>query len=275
MRKLILALSGLLLVACQKNTQLYNGYLDADLTYLASDFGGRMEKITAKRGDFVQAGQLLFKLEQVNESRNIAISKANQENLQAQYQQVIDKINYTQTNYNRLQKLQAQGAASSDDLDQAKQNLNVLQNQLTSIKAQLTGNKFEIAQKNWQLERKQNTAPESGIIFDNYFTQGEYVPSGTPILSLITANNIKIIFFVPETDLGRIHLGQTVSITNDGNSSAQLGTINYISAKAEYTQPIIFSSEDRQKLVFRVEAKLNHADLTKAHLGQPVSLELK
>ena len=275
MRKILLIISGLVLVACQKTENKYNGYIDADLTYLSSDFGGRIANLAVTRGEFVQNGQLLFKLEQTNESRNIAISQANQDNLQAQHQQVVDKINYTQANYNRLQKLEAQGAASSDELDQAQQNLNVLKNQLSSINAQLVGNKFDTAQKNWQLERKQNIAPESGIVFDSYFNPSEYVQSGTPILSLITSKNIKVIFFVPENELGKIHLGENISFTSDGNSTPQNGAISYISAQAEYTPPIIFSSEDRQKLVFRIEARLDNPSLTKIHLGQPVTLELK
>ena len=223
----------------------------------------------------MSAGQILFKLEQTNEQRNIAIGQSNQENLQAQRQQIQDRINYTQNNYVRLQKLQAQGAASSDELEQAQQNLNVLKNQLLSLKAQLIVNKFDIAQKNWQLERKQNSAPESGIIFDSYFTPSEYVQSGTPILSLISAKNIKLIFFVPETDLGKLHLGEAISFTSDGNTNLQAGTISYISAQAEYTPPIIFSSEDRQKLFFRVEARLTQPNLSQVNLGQPFTLELK
>ena len=99
--------------------------------------------------------------------------------------------------------------------------------------------------------------------------------SGTPILSLISAKNIKLIFFVPETDLGKLHLGEAISFTSDGNTNLQAGTISYISAQAEYTPPIIFSSEDRQKLVFRVEARLTQPNLAQVHLGQPVTLELK
>ena len=275
MRKILLLISGIFLVACQKNANTYNGYIDADLTYLSSDFAGRISSLYVSRGESVSAGQILFKLEQTNEQRNIAIGQSNQENLQAQRQQIQDRINYTQNNYMRLQKLQAQGAASSDELEQAQQNLNVLKNQLLSLKAQLIGNKFDIAQKNWQLERKQNSAPESGIIFDSYFTPSEYVQSGTPILSLISAKNIKLIFFVPETDLGKLHLGEAISFTSDGNTNLQAGTISYISAQAEYTPPIIFSSEDRQKLVFRVEARLTQPNLAQVHLGQPVTLELK
>lgn len=137
MRKILLLISGIFLVACQKNANTYNGYIDADLTYLSSDFAGRISSLYVSRGESVSAGQILFKLEQTNEQRNIAIGQSNQENLQAQRQQIQDRINYTQNNYVRLQKLQAQGAASSDELEQAQQNLNVLKKPITEFKCSI------------------------------------------------------------------------------------------------------------------------------------------
>lgn len=275
MRKLFIPLLLLILAGCQNQDNHYNGYIDADLSYLSSDFSGRIATLYVTRGQTVAAGQLLFKLEQTSESRNVAISRTNRNNLLAQKKEISDRLNYAQINYNRIVKLQTQGAASHDELDQAHQNLTVLQNQLVALNSQLAGNILDTDQKIWQLERKQSVAPESGIIFDSYFYPHEYVNGGTPIVSLITANNIKVIFFIPETDLGKIHLGEKITFTSDGNPQSTGGVISYISAKAEYTPPIIFSSEDRHKLVFRVEARLNNPYLNKVHLGQPVTLELQ
>ena len=275
MRKLLIPLLLLTLTGCQQNDQHYNGYVDADLTYLSSDYSGRIATLNVSRGNPVAAGELLFKLEQDSESRNIAISRTQQQNLQSQQKELNVRLSYAKLNYQRMVQLQAQGAASNDELDQARQNLKVLENQYSALNAQLSGNNLDTDQKIWQLQHKQNSAAESGIVFDTYFNPHEYVTAGAPILSLITANNIKIIFFVPEPQLGKLHLGETITYTNDGNSHPESGVISYISAKAEYTPPIIFSSEDRHKLIFRVEARLNSPDLTTIHLGQPVTLELQ
>lgn len=275
MQKFLIPLLLLTLAGCQQNNQRYNGYVDADLTYLSSDYSGRIATLNVSRGNPVTAGELLFKLEQDSESRNIAISRTQQENLQSQQKELSVRLSYARLNYQRMLQLQTQGAASNDDLDQARQNLKVLENQSSALYAQLSGNNLDTDQKIWQLQHKQNSAAESGIIFDTYFNPHEYVTAGTPILSLITATNIKIIFYVPEPQLGKLRLGEAIIYTNDGNSHTESGVISYISAKAEYTPPIIFSSEDRHKLVFRVEARLNNPDLTTIHLGQPVTLELQ
>ena len=59
------------------------------------------------------------------------------------------------------------------------------------------------------------------------------------------------------------------------SNRSELGkaVINYISPIAQYTPPIIYSREDSHNLVFRVEALIEHPDLKRLHLGQPVSLE--
>ncbi len=274
MSKIFILLISLLLVACHNNDKYYNGYIDAELIYLSSDFGGRLDKLAVTKGQSVKAGQLIFKLEQVDENFKVAISKLNKIDILARQRELQNRINYAQINYNRIIELRTRDAASNDELDQAKENLNILQNQQRGLDAQMASNKKDIAQKIWQLRQKQNTAPESGIIFDNYFNPQEYVSGGIPIVSLITAQNIKVIFFVAERELSQVYLGQKILIQSDGALRELVGQISYISNQAEYTPPIIFSREDRQKLVFRIEAKMTNPNLAQIHLGQPVSVKL-
>ena len=64
-------------------TKMSDGYIDADLIYISSDFGGKLVELDASRGNFVKSGELLYQLEQTNEDNNIAASKENTANLQA------------------------------------------------------------------------------------------------------------------------------------------------------------------------------------------------
>ncbi|HMT03492.1 MAG TPA: HlyD family efflux transporter periplasmic adaptor subunit [Burkholderiales bacterium] len=276
MHKLILLFTILVIFSgCTKSNKFYSGYIDADLTYLSSDFSGQLLSLQVARGEYVNKQKLLFKLEQLNETRNINSGLQNQIDLTAERDQLLSKLNYAKINYNRQNKLNKTGAGSQDAFDQAKQNLDVLLYQINSINAQIKNNEILTAQKIWQKERKQNVAPESGIVYDTYFTIGEYVQGGQPILSLITKKNIKAIFFVSEADLGKIKLNQNVIISTDGNNSHYQGIISYISNQAEYTPPIIYSREERQKLVFKIEMRIVNADLNQIHLGQPVTVEIK
>ena len=273
MRRLALLTLTFLMLACKEHPPQYNGYIDADLTYLSSNFAGRLDSLLVLRGQAVKKNELLFKLEQTTEYDGVAISQFNTKNLQAQRRQIISQIQYVETNYQRTSRMRKQDAASQNDLDLAKKDLDVLKSQLNAIDFQIKSSRVDIANKKWQVERKESYAPDAGMIFDTYFTKNEYVQPGQPVLSLITKEHIKVIFFVPEAELSHIHLKEKVKLSTDGNPTFAKGTISYIAKIAQYTPPIIYSREDRQKLVFRVEARLNNPNLQEIHLGQPISLE--
>lgn len=272
---IILLLSSFSLCGCNNdNKQLYNGYIDANLIYLGSNFSGRLREINVVKGQAIESGQLVFRLEQDSEQYSVDMSRSNSNNLKAQKRAILSQIQYAQKNYNRVQLLTEQNSASKDELDIAKQNLDVLNNQLSGLNAQIDANRYDTAQKAWQLQSKENFAPESGIVFDSYYNLGEFVTAGQPILALITNSNLKVTFFIPEAGLAKIKLNQKLRLSYDGSNQTFVAVVNYISNQAEFTPPVIFSREDRQKLVFKVEAKPQNVSLSQVHLGQPVTLEV-
>lgn len=264
-----------LLSSCTNYNKFYSGYIDADLTYLSSDFNGRLVSLLAQRGDLVKKNQLLFQLEQLNEIRNIHTNWQTRSDLIANRNQIISKLIYAKNDYHRKYELNLYEAGSTDAKEQAKQNLDVLKYQLKSIEAQIKKNEIITEQNVWQKNRKENIALESGMIYDTFFTEGEFVQGGQPVLAMITPKNIKVVFYVPEIELGKIQKNQIFKIITDGNSTPYEAKISYIYNKAEYTPPIIYSKEERQKLVFKVEMRIINANLNQIHLGQPVSIELK
>jgi HlyD family secretion protein len=142
------------------------------------------------------------------------------------------------------------------------------------------GNEAEAAraaleQSQWRLAQKAVTAPANALVFDTLYTQGEFIPAGNPVMSLLPPGNIKLRFFVPETRLGEIKLEQKISVTCDGCAAPISATISYIARQAEYTPPIIYSKESRAKLVYLVEARPAPFDAIKLHPGQPVDVVLK
>jgi HlyD family secretion protein len=241
---------------------------------LSADFGGRLTDLAIIKGTIVKPDQFLFRLEQTQELNNVKISELNTSDLLAQRQQILIQLNYNETNYRRIVAMRKQNAASQSDLDAARRDLDNSKQQLAELDVRIQSNQLHIANNKWVVTRKENHAPTRGIIFDTYYTKGEFVQAGAPILSLITKNNVKVIIFVPERRLSQIRLNEPVKIRTDMNPNFAKGHIFYISNIAEYTPPIIFSREELQRLVFRVEAKIDSPDLEKIHLGQPVTLEL-
>ncbi|WP_392538117.1 HlyD family secretion protein [Legionella sp. 227] len=275
MRKLLfIGLTVLLLTACGEENQSFSGYIDADLVYFSADFAGRLTDLAVLRGQRVKNNQFLLRLEQTSELYNVQMSKLNKKDLLAQRQQTLTQLQYNEINYRRVQEMRKQNAASQNDLDTAQRDLNISKDQLAKIDAKIKSNRVDTADKNWQVTRKENFATDNGIVFDTYYTKGEFVQAGAPVLSLVTQKNIKAVFFVPEEKLDGLRLNQHVTIKTDHNPHFATGHIFYISNIAEYTPPIIYSREERQRLVFRIEAKIDSPDLEKIHLGLPVTLEI-
>jgi HlyD family secretion protein len=104
---------------------------------------------------------------------------------------------------------------------------------------------------------------------DVFFQAGEWAPANQPILSLLPDSRIKLRFFVPERALSAYHVGQTVRFACDGCRMGLTARIAYISPRPEFTPPVIYSREARDRLVYLVEAQPS----ARLNPGQPVDVE--
>ena len=120
------------------------------------------------------------------------------------------------------------------------------------------------------MDRRKLASTVNGSIQEIYFRPGEYVPAGRPVLSLLPPNNIKIRFFVPETLLPKVSLGQPVEIHCDGCKANVPARVTFISHTSEFTPPVIYSLEERSKLVYLVEARTGEPG--ELRVGQPVDV---
>jgi HlyD family secretion protein len=136
-----------------------------------------------------------------------------------------------------------------------------------------------LAQSDWRLAQRAVSftaaAPAKALVYDTFYSEGEWVAAGNPVLSLLPPGNIKLRFFVPETAVGGLKLGQAVRAVCDGCSAPVAAKISYISRQAEYTPPVIYSREQRSKLVFLIEAKPELADAVRLKPGQPLDVTLQ
>ena len=134
-----------------------------------------------------------------------------------------------------------------------------------------------LAQAEWRLGQRSGRAPSSpggALVQDTYFQEGEWVPAGRPIVSLLPVGNVKVRFFVTEQKVGSVRQGDKVSVACDGCGAAIPATISYISRQSEYTPPIIYSKDSRAKLVFMIEARPSPEDGARLRPGQPVDVTL-
>jgi len=116
---------------------------------------------------------------------------------------------------------------------------------------------------------------QSGLVYDTLFRQGEWVAAGKPVVVLLPPQNIKVRAFIPETRVGSIHYGNIARVKVDGVKDSFVGKVSYISPRAEYTPPVIYSRETRAKLVFMVELIFDAQAAANLHPGQPVDVEFE
>jgi HlyD family secretion protein len=98
------------------------------------------------------------------------------------------------------------------------------------------------------------------------------VPAGRPIVALLPPGNVKVRFYVPQAMLPKIAAGDPVKVSCDGCAPDLVAHVSFISRSSEYTPPVIYSLDERDKLVFLIEALPERPDAVR--VGQPVSVVL-
>ncbi|HUA37896.1 MAG TPA: efflux RND transporter periplasmic adaptor subunit [Candidatus Sulfopaludibacter sp.] len=258
----ILGLAAILLAGCSPNpSNQFQGYIEGEYVYVASPLSGTLEKLGVARGDRVRSGQWLFQLERRSEAdaarqagNNLAQAKAN--------------LALSQAEYARREQLRSdQGVISAEELDQARAQRDADQAQ---VEAQIAA----LAKANWSFEQKEQFAPTNAYVQDTLYRVGEWVATGSPVVQLLPPANLKVRFFVPEKVLPKIKPGQGVQVIFDGGKRDYSATVNYLSTQAEFTPPVIYSQENRAKLVYMIEAKFSPADAANLRPGQPVDVRL-
>ena len=289
----------------------YQGYMEGEFVLLALPYAGQLQKLTVKRGDPIEAGKPVFVLEQENEraarvesEERVKTAAARLENLQAarrnpeveaakaQVAQARSARELSALQLAQTEKLFKGGFVAQTRLDEARSthSLNVgkvteaeaqLRNVLLPLgrSAELQGAETEVgaaraalAQAEWRLGQKSAVSPATGTVQDTFFVEGEWVPAGRPVVSILPPGNIKARFYVPETVLGTLKIGQAVQISCDGCGAPVRARLTYVSTQAEYAPPLLYSRESRAKLVFLAEARPEGASSLRP--GQPVDVNL-
>lgn len=223
------------------------GYVEGEFVYVAAPYAGALEKLSVQKGSNVKAGTPLYTLERESEKDARDQAKA--------------ALTLSEKEFARQEKLlRIPGSTSQQEFDRARSTLDQ--------------DRKRVARAEWDLSQKQQYAPKSGLVFDTLYREGEWVAAGRPVVVLLPPDNIKVRAFVPETLIGKVRLGDSANVFIDGVKSGHIaGKVSFISQKAEFTPPVIYSRESREKLVFMIEVVFNPDTAATLHPGQPVELQ--
>ncbi|MES1167427.1 MAG: HlyD family secretion protein, partial [Pseudomonadota bacterium] len=110
--------------------------------------------------------------------------------------------------------------------------------------------------------------------YDTLYREGEFVAAGNPVVALLPPGNLKVRFFVPETDFAALKAGDRVTVSVTGRSAPLAGRVSYLSPQPEFTPPVLYNRDNRSKLVFMVEAVFEADAARDLHPGQPADVTL-
>lgn len=288
------------------------GYLEGEFVYVAAPLGGALTNLAVRRGVEVKAGQLLFALEATPEAaslreaeQRLAQAQARLENLTkgrrpselagltSQLERAEANLRWSDAELQRRRQLSDGNVISAAELDLAQTRQQADRAQLAALAAELEtarlgartdeiraaaaeaeGAVATVARAQWAVAQKHQYAPTNAWVHDTLYRPGEWVAAGSPVVVLLPPENVKVRFFIPETALASVHAGQRVTVSFDGAPAPFAATVHYIATQAEFTPPVIYSKENRAKLVYMVEARFEPADARTLRPGQPVDVRL-
>lgn len=300
------------LCACSApQTETLHGYIEGEFVYVAAPTAG-VVTLNVVKGEQVQKGTPLFALESVaeREMRDEAATRVAQAKsavqdaekglrptelatLKARLEQVLTALALAEKELARQQKLFSAGAVSAQSLDrrlserdqqlQLKAGLEAelktatmgaRTDQQSVVKSNVKALEAALARAEWELLQKSRKASEAALVFDTLYRSGEWVPPGRPVVSLLPPGGVKGRFYLPQWRLASVKVGSPVQVTVDGGKETIPAKISFISPRPEYTPPVIYSRENRAKLVYLIEVTFPPEKSANLHPGQPADLSL-
>jgi HlyD family secretion protein len=239
-----IALSAMVAGCNQPKNPGYQGWVEADLIFVSPDESGRVTRLNVREGDQVKPGMQLYSVDDDLQQADLNQNNATLAN--------------ARQSYDRAASLSKTGAGTQANLDAAVSALRVAEARVNTSQTRLA--------------RRIGYAPVEGTVQQVYFREGETVPAQRPILSIMPPGNMKLRFYVPETELPKLAIDDEVRVTCDNCAADLTAKIYFIATTAEYTPPVIYSLDERSKLVYLIQARPARPDVLR--VGQPISVFL-
>ncbi|MET3663902.1 HlyD family efflux transporter periplasmic adaptor subunit [Caulobacter sp. 1776] len=270
-----------------------SGYVEGETLYVAASSAGPVSMVAVQRGDRVKAGQPLFALDaaQLTAARDqaaaqVAIAEAQlrdaEKGQRPQELAVYDaeraaaeaQVRQAQADFNRISPLVRKGIYAPAKLDQVKAALDTARANAAAVarrknvgelgarpdavnaaRSAVASARETLAAAQSRLDQISPRAPMAARVQDVFYQPGEWAAANQPVVALLSDDRVRLRFFAPEAEVARYRPGATVRFSCDGCGAERTARINYVSPRSEFTPPVIYSREARQRLVFLVEAR--------------------
>ncbi|MGN6536460.1 MAG: HlyD family secretion protein [Mesorhizobium sp.] len=279
--------------ACAAPAPLAVGYVEGDYVLLAPIEVAQVQSVSVRRGDRIAAGAALATLEVADAGIAVAqaqaavgaaealladlkVGKRPEEIavLEAAVRSAKAQADEAGRVLDRTRDLAKRGIATQAQLDEATTAVEVAQAAIGQSEANLAVAKLParpeaikaadnavkqakaaLDQAEWRLSKRTLTAPAAGRINDVIRNAGDTAGPTAPVVSMLPDGAVKLTVYVPEAAFSSIKVGSELAVRCDGCGSGLKARVSYVSPDPEFTPPVIYSLENRQKLVYLVEAR--------------------
>jgi HlyD family secretion protein len=159
-------------------------------------------------------------------------------------------------------------SAARAQVDSAQSAIVAARSQVSSARSQVDAIKATVERINFDIEDAQLKAPLKARVQFLVAQPGEMIAAGGRVMNLIDLSDVYMTFFLPETVAGRIAIGTEVRIVLDAAKNVVIpARVSFVADTAQFTPKTVETASERQKLMFRVKAKIDPALLQK-HIQQ-------
>lgn len=273
MKRFAILSLALLAAACGREApSVLQGYGEADYIYLSSQDAGVVGELLVREGDVVEAGARVFRLDPQRLSYGAQSASAQRAAAAAAVRTAQAQATLAQRNYARGAQLAERGFYPRAQLDADRAARDVANAQLAQARREAAAAGAETGLAEERLNDLAGAAPVAGTIEQIYHRQGEVVAAGAPIVALLSPENMKVRFFAPEAMLTQFPVGARIMVSCDGCAEPVEARVSFVAAEPQFTPPVIYSLDQREKLVFLVEARFEGA--TPIRPGMPVDVRI-
>ena len=291
-----------------RGSRVLSGYVEGETLYLSSATAGTLSAVSVRRGQRVVAGQPLFVVDagpligqRDQAAAALAAAQARAEDARkgqrpaelsvfdAERAAAQAQLRQAQADYNRIEPLVRRGIYAPARLDQARAardtaaaqvreaerrraaaTLGAREDAVAAADAQVAQAEAALRESQSRVDQVSPKAPTAARVQEVFFQPGEWAAPNQPVVALIPDDRVRLRFFVPETEVAKYRVGGTVRFSCDGCKGGP-ARIDYVSPRPEFTPPIIYSRDSRERMVFLVEAR--PANPRALNPGQPIDVE--
>jgi len=255
-----------------------NGRIEATQIDVSAKYPGRLEEVAVKEGDEVTAGQVLARISSLEYEAQLRgaqsqVMKAKQglAEAEAQIARWKSEVTLAAADLARGRELVDKGWLTRQVFDQRVAKAETAEAGLRAAEAEREQADFAIKTAQSDVERIQAIladlvllAPRSGRVQYQIAHTGEVVAAGSRVLTILDLNDVYMTIYLPAPQAGPLALGDQARIILDPLPQFVVpSTVSFVAADAQFTPKYVETTEERQKLMFRVKLTVDPQVLKK------------